>query len=42
MERKNIYISPHEPEISGYAMVFSSRENIYLHLGNMTNDLKEL
>lgn len=42
MERRNIYVSPFEPEISGYAMVFSSKENIDQHLGNMTDDLKEL
>jgi|JI6StandDraft_1071083.scaffolds.fasta_scaffold08042_11 hypothetical protein len=42
MNRRNIYISPFEPEISGYAMVFSSKENIDQHLGNMTDDLKEL
>lgn len=42
MERRNIYVSSFEPEISGYAMVFSSKENIDQHLGNMTDDLKEL
>lgn len=36
MKNKKIYISPCEPEISSYALVFTEIKNVYQHLGNIS------